>query len=108
MSEQQRLPLWRLIGGFAILGSFVVVIALLAPFAIHNYQLTSYVRSLPDGPDDAVRAEVVERARALGLPVGPGDIEVRHEGGKLRLRTKYAVKSLWFYPVDMHLQANTR
>lgn len=106
MSE--RLPLWRLLAGWAILGGFLLVIGLLAPIEIHNAQLTSYVRSLPSAPDETLRSEVVARARALGLPVEPGDIQIAREGGKLHLRTKYTVKSLSFYPVDLHLQANSR
>ena len=103
-----RLPLWRAIAGFAILGSFLLVIALLAPFMLHNMQLTSYVRSLPAAPDETLRTEVVARAHALGLPVEPTDIQITRAGGKQQVRTKYVVKNLSYYPVDLHLQANSR
>jgi hypothetical protein len=102
------LPLWRLIGGFGILGTFLIVIGLLAPFYFHNVELTGYVRSLPPASDETLRSEVVERAHALGLPVQPVDIQITHDGGRIELHTKYVVKNLSFYPVDLHLQANTR
>ena len=62
----------------------------------------------PGKPDETLRTEVVTRAHALCLPVEPTDIQITREGGKQRVRTKYVVKNLSFYPVDLHLQANSR
>jgi hypothetical protein len=106
---QPRLPLWRAISGFAILALFVLVMAMLAPYFVENSQLTRYVRSLPAADsDEKIRSEVIAQAHALGLPVESGDIKIKRDGGRLRLETRYVVRNLSFYPVDLHLQANSR
>ena len=106
---ESTLPLWRVICGFSILAIFVLVIAMLVPFFLENAQLTHYVRSLPAADsDERIRSEIVNRAHSLGLPVESTDIEIKRNGTRLELRTRYVVRNLSFYPVDLHLQANTR
>ena len=99
-----KLPLWRLIAGVAILGSFVAVMTMLAPVYIDNFKLRSYVKTLTDAPDDTLRAEVLDRARQLDLPVLPGDIQITRDQGKPRVNMRYKVKmNLAIYQVDLHL-----
>jgi hypothetical protein len=108
-----KLPLWRLIAGLAVLGIFVVVIVLLAPVYIDNYRLRGYVRQLAAQPaastesDDALRAEVLDRAHRLDLPVLPADIKITRASGKPHVETTYKVK-MTFYPVDLHMSAASR
>jgi len=98
-----KLPLWRLIAGIAVLASFAVVIAFLTPVYIDDFRLWIYDRSLPSAADDKLIAEVVSKARALDLPVKPADIHVLHEGSKTRIQLRYTVEmNLGIYPVDLH------
>ena len=54
-----------------------------------------------------LRAAVMARARALDLPVQPGDIQITRPEGKLQLETKYAVQMDFpLYQVDLHFHAN--
>jgi hypothetical protein len=101
--------LWRLIAGVAVFACFLGVIAALAPVYIDNLRLGSYIRALaaaPDAavaPDDKLRAEVLDRAGRLGLPVQPNDVQITHPGGKMQLQVKYRVQTdLALYPVDLH------
>ncbi len=110
-----KLPLWRLITGLAVLGAFVVVMIMLAPVYIDNYRLRSYVRELAASPgssaqsDDALRSEVVARARQLDLPVAPDDVHVTRQSGKPRLDMAYKVKMEFaLYQVDLHMSAASR
>ncbi len=113
MNDGGKLPLWRLITGLAVLGSFAVVMVLLAPVYIDNYRLRGYVRDLAatpaaaTTPDDGLRAEVLHRALDLDLPVRAADIKITHNGGKPHLEMSYKVK-MTFYPVDLHMSAASR
>ena len=104
-----KLPLWRLIAGFAVLGSFAVVIVLLAPVYIDNYRLNRFVRSLPtaNASEDLLKSEIVGRAQQLDLPVRAGDIQVTHPAGRTHVEMAYKVK-MTFYPVDLHMSASGR
>lgn len=108
-----KLPLWRLITGLAVLGSFIVVMILLAPVYIDNYRLRGYERDLAATPasakasDDELRGDVLKRARELDLPVVPGDVKIAHNAGKPHIETVYKVK-MTLYPVDLHMSAASR
>jgi hypothetical protein len=104
-----KLPLWRLIGGVAVLGAFAVVLVLLAPVYIDNYRLNRYVNSLPTAgaTDESLRAEIIEHAHQLDLPVQSGDIQISHMEGKTHVQMAYKV-AMTFYPVDLHMSAAGR
>ncbi|MDE3195129.1 MAG: hypothetical protein KGN84_02215 [Acidobacteriota bacterium] len=113
MIQQQKLPLWRLITGFAILAGFAAVIAFLAPVYIDNYRLGRYMRDLAasgaNTNDDQLRGQVLDRAHRLDLPLVTGDIEVTRPNGGVLLETHYKVKmDFGIYPVDLHLSAKSR
>ena len=104
-----KLPLWRLIAGIAVLASFAGVIAFLTPVYIDDFRLYRYTRSLasaaaaPIQSDETLIAEVVTKAHALDLPIKPADIHVLHEGSKTRIQLRYTVEmNLGIYPVDLH------
>jgi hypothetical protein len=108
-AEPAKLPLWRLIAGIGVLGAFVTVIAFLTPVYVDDLRLHSYVVSLEKAPDagpaadETVRSEVLSRARELDLPVKPGDIQIAHSAGKLKIDMRYVVDvNLAVYPVDLH------
>jgi hypothetical protein len=95
-----KLPLWRLIAGILVLLGMAGVLLALAPVYYEDYELQQYIRSLargPNAPDETLRAAVLARAGQLDLPVEPGDVEITHPDGKLRIQLKYAVQM--DYPV---------
>lgn len=108
----ERLPLWRLIAGFAILLGFAAVIVFLAPVYIDNYRLRGYMRDLAASSsesDDQFRTDVLNQAHKLDLPLVTSDVAVTHPNGRAHLETKYKVKmDLGIYPVDLHLSASSR
>jgi hypothetical protein len=98
-----KLPLWRLIAGLAVLGSFAAVLVFLTPVYIDDLRLYRYTHSLTEAPDDTLIAEVVTKAHALDLPVKPTDIHIEHNGPKPKVEYRYTVKmDLLIYPVDLH------
>ena len=113
----ERLPVWRTISGFGVLGGLVAVLLSLAPIYVENYRLTQFIHHLADepnaasAPDSMLRPRILERARQLDLPVHPEDIQVTHRGGKMQLLTKYKVqKDLVLSHLDLHFhpEAATR
>ena len=106
MSEPQRLPLWRAIAGFGVLGCLLAIALAIAPVYLANYRLTQYVRSLPSQsdaartPDETFRTEIVDRAHQLHLSLQPSDVTVKHEGVKVQLRvSRYKAQA---YHADLH------
>lgn len=97
----------RLRHGLAILllGVFLYISGSLAPSFVRNLRLQRYmenlIRSVPieTRSPDWVRAQVVERARQLGLPVEADHVHV--EGGHIQAR--YLVRvDLPGYTVKLH------
>lgn len=108
-----KLPRWRLLLGVSVLVAMIAILLTLLPVYFENYQLGQYVRQLarnanaPNSQDEELRAAVLARARALDLPVQPGDIQITRPEGKLQLETKYAVQMDFpLYQVDLHFHAN--
>jgi hypothetical protein len=113
----ERLPLWRAISGFAVLGSLIAVLLSLAPVYVENYRLGQFIRTLAAepgvaaAPDESLRPRIVERARELELPVHPEDVQITHAAGRARLLAKYKVqKDLVVAHLDLHFhpEASTR
>jgi hypothetical protein len=103
-----KLPLWRLIAAILVLLAMAGTLLALAPVYFENYQLHQYIRSLPPATDDALRSAVLARARQLDLPVQPGDIQIEHPDGKLRIQLKYAVQMDFpLYQVDLHFHPSS-
>lgn len=103
------LPLWRLIAGVLVLVAMAAVLLALAPVYIEDFELRQYVRALARAPgaesaaDDRLRGSVLERARALHLPVRAEDVQIAHSGRKVELQIKYAVQmDFSLYQVDLH------
>jgi len=106
VEQNGKLPLWRLIAAILVLAAMTGILLTLAPVYFEDYQLRQYIRSLvrtPNTPDEALRAEVLARARQLDLPVEPGDVQISRPSGKLQLQLKYAVQMDFpLYQVDLH------
>lgn len=104
-----RLPVWRLIAGVAVLGSLAGVLIALAPVYVRNYRLSRDITefaaqpSIRTTPDDGVRTRILELAGERGLPVHAGDVKLEHAAGRLNVDVRYMVEmNLGLYQVDLH------
>ena len=93
----------------ALLAVFLYITASLAPYFISNLRLGRYVEELtqspgiPDRSPDEIRAQVAERARQLGLPVGASDVQVELTPATARIAVRYLVPvELPGYTVKLH------
>ncbi len=99
----------RQILALLLLVVFVYVSAGLLPYFIRNLRFQRYVENLTQSADlatqspEQLRAQVIERARELGLPVEAGDVQVEGSGGSLRIAVRY-VAPVEFpgYTVKLH------
>ena len=105
----EKLPLWRLIAAILVLAGMTGVLIALAPVYYEDYQLRQYLRSTVQAnvasaaSDDAVRAQVVNHARRLDLPLTPGDVKISHLNGKLKVEAQCKVQvDFPLYQVDLH------
>lgn len=105
----EKLPLWRLIAAILVLAGMAGVLIALAPVYYEDYQLRHYLGSMVQADvasassDDAVRAEVVNRARQLELPLAPDDVKISHPNGKLKVEAQCKVQMDFpIYQVDLH------
>ena len=81
----------------------------LLPLYLQNRQLQRHVEELARSagaatrPADALRLEVVQIARDLGLPVRAENVQVRRENGLVRIECRYAVRvDLPLYTTELH------
>ena len=112
-----KLPLWRLIAGIAVLGSFVAVLVMLAPVYVDNFLLDRYMRSLPAQASAVAMSDaelvnnIVAKAKDMNLPVRASGVEITRKDGKPHIRiAKYGVQmNLVLYQVDLHFgEASSR
>lgn len=101
-----RLRPWLAI---VLLGVFVYITAGLAPYFIANLRLQRYVEEITQSAPAAaqtperIRAQVVERARQLGLPVAANDVHVETLPTSARITIRYLVRvDLPGYTVKLH------
>ena len=103
------LPRWRIALAIVVLGGLVLLGIKIGPIYIHNLQLQSFVGALTARTealreaDDLLRGQVLERARALELPVAPGNVKIVRSPGNVRIDVRYVVRvDLPGYTVDLH------
>jgi hypothetical protein len=101
----------RLIAGVTVLLILIVLAAFLIPPYATNWKLQSYVNDLAEDsatakrPTDAVRAQVVSKAAALGLPVRDDDVHVAISQGLVKIDVLYIVQvNVAGYSVDLHFR----
>jgi len=93
-----RLPRWRLLTALCILGALAFLGIRLTPLYIHNLQLQNYVNDLsvhPDSmarPDESLKAQVLQKAQALQLPVTPDNVRILRTGDRMRIDVRYIVR----------------
>ncbi len=111
-----KLPVWRTIAGFAVLGSLVAVLLALAPAYVSNASFTRTLGGIAQSPqakaadDNGVRDLVMAQAKTSALPVNFSDIKVSRSGGKVGIQLKYAVhiNIAGLYRVDLHFHPQTK
>ena len=92
-----------------LLGVFTYITASLAPYFVRNLRLQRYVEEITRSPEimsqpsERVRAQVVERARQLRLPVEANDVQVELSKTSARILVRYLVEvNLPGYTVKLH------
>ncbi len=101
----------RVIAGAAVLLILIGVgVVLLPPYA-GNWQLQSYVNSLAEDPStakrpaEAVQAQILAKAAALGLPVSHDDVHVTISEGRAKIDVLYMMQvNVAGYTVDLHFR----
>ena len=101
-------------GAAALLG-LAVCVARLLPAYLGNLRFQQALEGIvqrdvdSSKPDDAVRAEVVNAAARMGLPVSFEQVRVRRAQGRLEVQTLYVVRAdLPLYTVDLHFRPRAR
>jgi hypothetical protein len=96
----EKLPLWRLIAGFAVLGTLVALLVTAALVYLDNYRLDSYMRSVAAAPasaplsDGEITGDILDRAKQLGLSVQSSDVQITRPDGRPHIRiAKYSVQT---------------
>lgn len=102
-------PRWRIAAGIAVLLALVLFAIVFTPIYFHNLQLQSYVATLTQtasnspAPDDALRTRILDKSRALNLPVTADDVHIAHTADGLRIDVRYFVTvNLPGYTVSLH------
>ncbi len=102
----------RMIAGVAVLAMLVFVGVLLIPPYVDNWKLQRYLNDLDADAStgqksvDVIRANVVNKAGELGLPVHNEDVRIaRSEDGVVKIEVLYVVHvGVSVYTVDLHFR----
>lgn len=101
----------RVMAGAAVLLILIGLGVVLIPSYTTNWKLQSYVNGLVEDsatskrPADAVRAQVVNKAAALGLPVSSDDVHVAIAEGRVKIEALYMVQvNVAGYAIDLHFR----
>ena len=99
-SDPPRLPVWRLITGFGVLGILIALLVIAGLVYLDNFRLDRYMRTLAAQPssiavsDAALSDNILARARQLDLPVHASDITVTRTAGRPHIRiARYTVQT---------------
>ena len=102
-------PRWRIAAAIAVLAALLGFGVLFAPIYAGNLKLQSYVAEIThrvdsqNQPDEALRQNVLTKARELELPVRADNVHITHSPDGLRIDVRYFVRvTLPGYTVDLH------
>ncbi|MEO8597456.1 MAG: hypothetical protein ABI759_29330 [Candidatus Solibacter sp.] len=102
-------PRWRIAAAVLVLAALAGFGILFAPTYIGNLKLQSYVAEITRNvesrnvADEALRQNVLAKARELDLPVKADNVHIIRSTGELRIDVRYFVRvSLPGYTVDLH------
>lgn len=109
--NETRPEWWRIAAGVAVLVLIVVFAVRLLPAYLLNLEFQRALAEIVARPetattlDDILRAEVINRAARLGLPVRLEDIVVKRAFGRIEIEVMYVVPvELPLYSVDLHFR----
>jgi len=101
----------RLIAGAAVLLILAGLGVVLFPPYAANWELQSYVNGLVEDsstskrPPEIVRAAVVNKAAALGIPVSDDDVHIAISGSAVKIDVLYMVQvNIIGYAIDLHFR----
>ena len=102
-------PRWRIAAAIAVLAALLGFGILFAPIYAGNLKLQSYVAEIThrvdsqNQPDEALRQNVLNKARELDLPVRADNVHIIRSSDGLRIDVRYFVRvTLPGYTVDLH------
>ncbi|MDR3701222.1 MAG: hypothetical protein P4L56_16365 [Candidatus Sulfopaludibacter sp.] len=102
-------PRWRIAAGIAVLVAMAGLLGVFTPIYFHNLQLQNFVGGLTQAvdsqhsPDAQLRAQILQRAHTLGLPVTEDNVQISRSPGTLRIDVRYLVPvQLPGYAVNLH------
>lgn len=106
-----RAPLWRKVAGVGVLLIMAAIGVLLIPPYVENWKLQSFLNQMAQDPataqktPDILRANIIDKAASLGLPVHTDDVRVTQSGDGLKIEVLYIVRiDLPIYTVDLHFR----
>ena len=101
----------RVAAGIAVLVAMAAMGILLIPPYAENWRLQGFINQLAQDPATAqktpeiVRANIVDKAASLGLPVHIDDVRVTRSGDGMKIEVLYIVRiDLPIYTVDLHFR----
>ena len=101
----------RVAAGIAVLLVMAGMGILLIPPYAENWQLQGFINQLAQDPATAqktpeiVRANIVDKAASLGLPVHIDDVRVTKSGDGMKIEVLYIVRiDFPIYTVDLHFR----
>ena len=102
-------PRWRIAAAVLVLAALLGFGVLFAPTYLGNLKLQTYVAEITrsvdsqNASDEALRQNVLSKARELDLPVKADNVHILRSSGGLRIDVRYFVRvSLPGYTVDLH------
>jgi hypothetical protein len=102
-------PRWRIAAAIAVLAALLGFGVLFAPIYAGNLKLQAYVAEIThrvdsqNQPDEALRQNILNKARELDLPVRADNVHIVHSSDGLRIDVRYFVRvTLPGYTVDLH------
>lgn|SRR5689334_24108756 len=102
---------WRVLAGIAVLVILGAMAVPLLPPYLENWKLQQYLNELMEDPATAgkspetIRANIVNEAGALGLPVHADDVRVKRSDKAFKVEVLYVVHvDLAVYAVDLHFR----
>ncbi|MDQ6758839.1 MAG: DUF4845 domain-containing protein [Acidobacteriota bacterium] len=104
-------PLWRTAAGVGVLLLMAAIGVLLIPPYVENWKLQSFLNQMAQDPATAqktpaiLRANILDKAASLGLPVHTDDVRVTQSADGLKIEVLYIVRiDLPVYTVDLHFR----
>jgi hypothetical protein len=104
-----QVPRWRIAAAIVILAGLLGFLGMFAPIYFRNVELQHYVSGMTQiventqKSDDLLRAQVVDKAHELNLPVAEDNVHIQRLPDGMHIDVRYFVRvTLPGYTVDLH------